>query len=108
MQDKVYLFAFTVLLFFLKLPARNGSQINHINFCIDVISSKSKQENRPVLPDDGGSTSVMISCIGIKEVHSRLGLKNWAAGPFWFRHLMFTSQFSMKTYFGTPKYCSPS
>ena len=71
----MYLFAFTHTVF-VRLSPGNGCQVNHIKF-ITVKAVKS------VLPDDGGSFFVVISCNGIPQVSSQLSLKNWEeAGPF--------------------------
>ena len=66
----MYLFALLHTVFF-KLSVGNGCQINHIKFCTRFISSQSKQQNRPVLPNDGRSTFVMISCTGIQQLPSK-------------------------------------
>ena len=60
---------------------------------LTVIKAAIKAVKSSVLPYDGGSIFVIISilCIGIQQVSSRLGLKNWAAGPYGWKNLMFTS-----------------
>ena len=73
------LFALSQTAFF-KPSAGNGCQINYIKFSTRFISSQLKQENWPVLPNYGGSTFAVISCIRIQQVSSRLGLKTGQQG----------------------------